>query len=107
MIDRVSELHFVDSQIINDQRNKLINFKQFQSGAKVQTMYFALIDLYGNLLTTDSKSMLFVDDQSDSKKLVSNGLLEYSNSISGTFYTALNGVFTVDSLVLVSTPKSN
>lgn len=40
-------------------------------------MYFALIDLYGNLLTTDSKSMLFVDDQSDSKNLVSNGLLEY------------------------------
>lgn len=70
-------------------------------------MYFALIDLYGNLLVTDSKSMLFVDDQSDSKKLVSNGLLEYTNSISGTFYTALNGVFTVDSLVLVSTPQSN
>jgi hypothetical protein len=40
-------------------------------------MYFVLIDLYGNLLTTDSKSMLFVDDQSDSKNLVSNGLLEY------------------------------
>jgi hypothetical protein len=40
-------------------------------------MYFAIIDLYGNLLTTDSKSMLFVDDQSDTKKLVSDGFLDY------------------------------
>ena len=62
LIDKVSELHFVESSIINEQRNKVIQFNQFQSGAKVQTMYFALIDLYGNLLVTDSKSMLFVDD---------------------------------------------
>ena len=70
-------------------------------------MYFAMIDLYGNLLTTDSKSMLFVDDQSNTKSLVAEGLIEYQNSLSGTFYTATGGIFTVDSLTVVSSPNSN
>jgi len=73
----VKDGSYVDDKIIRDQFGKTIIFKRFQSGTRVETMYFALVDLYGNLLTTDSKSMLFVKDNNDTKRLVSNGDLEY------------------------------
>jgi hypothetical protein len=38
---------------------------------------------------------------------MSNGDLEYMNSISGTFYTSQQGIFTVDSLILSSQPNTN
>jgi predicted outer membrane repeat protein len=95
-IDRILETSFVDQKIIQMYANEVIEFKRFKSGSKVGTMYFGLIDLYGNLLTTNSKAMLFVEDISNTQSLVYQGLLEYSNSISGTFYTAVGGIFTVD-----------
>lgn len=58
-------------------------------------------------MTTDQKSMLFVeviDETSTSTKKNSN--IIYANNIAGTFYTAQNGIFTIDSLVLTTTPNS-
>lgn len=101
-IDEVIEKHFVTQKIISENKGKTIEFKMFQSGKRVETMFFALIDLYGNLMTTDSKSMMFVGDNNDTRALASSGDLEYLNSISGTFYTAKSGIFKVDSLMLVS-----
>ncbi len=97
----------VDSKLIKESIGKTIVFRRFQSGGKVETLYFAIVDLYGNLLTTDSNAMLFVKDNNDTKQLMSNGDLEYMNSISGTFYTSQQGIFTVDSLVLASQPDTN
>ncbi len=65
-MESVTNKHFVEDKIIQGQLGKTILFKQFKSGNKVDSMHFAMIDYYGNLLTTDSKSMLFVDDKSNS-----------------------------------------
>jgi hypothetical protein len=57
----------VDSKLIKESIGKTIVFKRFQSGGKVETLYFAIVDLYGNLLTTDSSAMLFVKDNNNTK----------------------------------------
>ena len=65
-------------------------------------MYFAMVDYYNNLVTTDSKSMLFVDSTTNSVSTQSS----YDTSLIGTFYTAINGVFTVNSLILITSPNT-
>lgn len=47
--------------------------------------------------------MLFVDSSSSSSSIT---LSSYVTSLSGTFYTAQNGIFTVNSLVLISAPNT-
>ncbi|TNV71313.1 hypothetical protein FGO68_gene17027 [Halteria grandinella] len=106
-LEQVQVKHQVNQETINQIKNEVIQFKRFKSGSKVETMYFGLIDLYGNLITTDSKAMLFVKDISITNLLVYAGQLEYGNSILGTFYTANQGIFTIDSLQLSSSPNSS
>ena len=60
----------VDSKLIKESIGKTIVFRRFQSGGKVENLYFAIVDLYGNLLTTDSNAMLFVKDNNDTKQLM-------------------------------------
>lgn len=68
-----------------------------------------MIDLYGNVMTTDTRSMLFVSVSEQSTAALQQGQKNkfiYTNNIAGTFYTAQSGMFIVDSLVLSTTPNT-
>ena len=70
----------------------------YKSGGQINTV-FALVDKYGNIVTTDSSSKLYVTT-------VNTYINTYTQTVNTSQYDIVSGIFNVTYLTVIGQPNS-